>query len=255
MELLPGDEVSYYLVVHDNDAISGPKAATSETHLLRFPSPMERYEKVEMEEVSYIEQLNDLLEQQQKIRKETEKLRDVIDEEKLQPDSSRKPQEKDSAQWQQQQKMEQLKGDQEDLGKQLEDLQKDIQQTMERLNDPDTFSMKTLQKMAKIEDLMNQLLTDEMKQVLNQFQRTLNEMSKNQPVQSMENLDLSIQDFEENLDRMLALLENSMLERQIETMIQQVEALKQQQDMLEQDTEQLESESEELAEDDSPLSG
>ena len=47
LDIVPGDVVTYYLTVWDNDAFGGFKAASSATHQLRLPSLAERYETLE----------------------------------------------------------------------------------------------------------------------------------------------------------------------------------------------------------------
>ncbi len=249
--LIPGDEVTYYVVAWDNNALSGPQPATSEVHLLRLPTAMDLYEENQEQQVSYLDQFEDLIEQQRKIREEAEQIQEKVQQEQSPSSKSQGTPENESQHWQEQQKMEELKNDQENLGDQIQQLQQEIQQTLQNLNDPNAFSLKTLQKMAKIEELINQLLSEEMKQVLNQFNRVLEEMAEDQPADSLEELNFSIEDFEENLDRMLSLLENSMIEQQIEAMTKQIESLQQEQDVLEQQTGELQSEMEQTARDDS----
>jgi hypothetical protein len=249
--LIPGDEVTYYVVAWDNNALSGPQPATSEVHLLRLPTAMDLYEENKEQQVSYLDQFEELIEQQRKIKEEAEQIQEKVQQEQSPSSQSRGTPEKESRHWQEQQKMEELKNDQENLGDRIQQLQQEIQQTMQNLSDPGAFSLKTLQKMAQIEELMNRLLTEEMKQVLNQFNRVLEEMAEDQPADSLEELNFSIEDFEENLDRMLSLLENSMIERQIEAMTREIESLQQEQDVLEQQTGELQSEMEQTDRDDS----
>lgn len=249
--LIPGDEVTYSVIAWDNNALSGPRSATSEVHLLRLPTAMDLFEENKEREISYLDQFEELIEQQRRIKEEAEQIQEKIQQDPPSSSHSPEPSGRESQRWQEQRKMEELKDDQENLGGRIQQLQQEIQQTLQNLNDPGAFSLKTLQKMAKIEELMNRLLTEEMKQVLTQFNRVLEEMAEDQPTDSLDELGLSIEDFEENLDRMLALLENSMLERQIEAMSREIENLQREQDALEQQTGELQSEMEQTARDDS----
>jgi len=245
LDLLPGDEITFCLVAWDNDALRGPKAATSEVHLLRLPTASDLYEELQPQAVSQLDQLEEVLEQQRQIRQQAEQLRENIErrqEEQRTPGDLQRP---GSTQWDDQQKVQQLSQEQQQLSEQLTQLQSDIQQTIEQLSEPNTFSVKTLTKMEQIRQLLDQLLTDEMKAVLNQFQQTLDQLAKDQPVEALYELEWSIEEFEESLDRTLALLENSLLDQQLEAMLQQAEALQQEQEALEEESGRLAEESRE----------
>jgi len=239
LELLPGDEINFFLVAFDNDPTGGPKAATSEVHLLRLPTAMELFGEVAPQEISHMDELQQLLEQQREIQDDVTRLREKVERQGQESPAPGRREDAEAEQWQEQQQVDQLGGQQEQLGKQLEQLQAEIRDTLERLNDPGAFSLKTLEKMARIEQLFDELLTDQMKSVIQQFQKTLEEMAQDRPLEALEELEFSVEEFEEDLDRMLALLENSMLEQQIEAMTQQAQALAEEQEALRQETEDL----------------
>jgi hypothetical protein len=251
-ELLPGDEVSYYLVATDNDGRAGPKAATSEVQVLRLPTAMEMYEELEPQATAEIDAMQELLEQQRQIKEDVQQIRESMEERAQENRSPGGQSPEQQAKWEEQQNLEQLGQQQENLGQDMEQLQAQIEQTLERLNDPNSFSFKTMEKMARVQDLMNELLSDEMKMLMQQFQMTLEEMSQEMPMdESMMNLEFSLEDFEENLDRTISLLENSLVEQQVEAMRQQIESLEKEQSALEEESRQLGQEAEQLQQDDS----
>jgi len=57
LDLHPGDLISYYLEVRDNDTISGPKSSTSKTYCLEIFSYVREHEKIEEMEERFREEL------------------------------------------------------------------------------------------------------------------------------------------------------------------------------------------------------
>ncbi len=73
MGLFPGDELSYFFEVHDNDAVKGPKIGRSQTYVLRYYTLTEMLDQLESSEQSQVSDLGELVEEQREITQDAQK--------------------------------------------------------------------------------------------------------------------------------------------------------------------------------------
>jgi len=228
LELLPGDEVSYWLVAHDNDTVTGPKEGRSDVHLLRFPSMYEIYESVEAAEDAQVDSLKDIIERQRELRENIRDAAEDLHEEAFSPKpGAQKPR------WEEEKRIEDAAGEQENIARELEKVAAEVRETSKALSEKAETSMRTLEKMDRVRELFDQLLTDDMKDVIRQFQQALNEFQRQRGPEPLAELDYSLEQFEQELDSLLQLLENTYLERQLESAVAEMQkVLSAQEDVL-----------------------
>jgi hypothetical protein len=61
--LLPGQQVTFYLEVRDNDRVSGPNVTQSGRFIIRFPTLSEIYEDIEEQHEDVASKLEDVVEE------------------------------------------------------------------------------------------------------------------------------------------------------------------------------------------------
>jgi hypothetical protein len=229
LELLPGDEVSFWFVAHDNDTVSGPKEGLSDVHLLRFPSMYEVYESVEAAEEAQVESLEDIIERQRELR---ENIRDAAED--LHQDAFSPKAGGEKPRWEEEQRLEEAAAEQEEIASELERVAAEVRETAKALNEKTETSLRTLEKMERVRELFDEILTDEMKEIIRQFRRALNEFQQQRGPEPLAELDYSLEQFEQELDSLLELLENTYLERQLEAAVEEMkEVLAAQEEVLE----------------------
>ncbi|HNT35393.1 MAG TPA: hypothetical protein PKH07_10400, partial [bacterium] len=250
LDLLPGESVSYWLRVFDNDPVDGPKEGMSGVQVLRFPSLFEIYEEVEKQELAQVDSMDDLLQKQREIQKETDALRETIQRDAEKPE--------EQVPWEQKETLKDLKTRQEQIQKELEQLQNlflsgQIQKEMEQLQqqydqsvtqlkEDTAISSQTFEKMAKIQQLLDQMMTSEMKETLQKFNQALEQITAKQMDKSMGDLNSSMQQFEESLDRTLSLLQQNYMERSLERLSYQAEQMAKTQQEIQDRTQQRSAE-------------
>ncbi|MFQ6002885.1 MAG: DUF4175 family protein, partial [Candidatus Zixiibacteriota bacterium] len=79
LPLVPGDLVKYRAIVYDNDTFGGPKKAESKTYSVRLPSLDEIIAEVEREQEGQVEDLETLLKGQRDLKKKIEDLSRELD--------------------------------------------------------------------------------------------------------------------------------------------------------------------------------
>jgi len=237
LDLLPGDEISYWVEVFDNDIISGPKLGKSSSYILRFPSMYEMYEPFEKQTVQQTEDLEDIIEKQREIREKTDRLIKAIEKkEKTAEEGDKKD---DLADWQKKSETENIKSEQQKISDEVKQIADQIAEQIGQMDNENLFEMKTLEKMQKIRELLDKVLTDEMKRIMNALNQALEDMAKDLPPEELENASLDMDKFEQELDRMLDLLKNTYFEQKMERLVKQSEELQKIQEELAKETKEL----------------
>lgn len=222
LRLLPGDEVHYWIEASDNrPAPDGPNLGRSAVHVLKLPSLLEQYAEKYQSEAAQVESMEDLLEQQRALQQRVGQIREKLEEKERNVLLGR---ERPESAWEEQKALEELKKDQEALARQMERLREELAQSLAGAEERER-SLRTAEKEKKIRELLDQLLDDRTKAMLNQMQQAIDELARKMDAQRLEALELDMRQYEEELDRALAQLHNLYTERQVEEMAERAEEL------------------------------
>ncbi len=203
LQLLPGDFVEYFVRVWDNDAVSGFKPATSRSYLARFPSMAEIYHETTTAQDESIQELEELVRQSKDLRREISK---VTDEMRRNPEMN----------WTKKQQLQDLAQKQQRLAQKAEQIQKNLNAVMDRLQKNNMLSAETIQKYMEIQKLFNEVLTPEMKKILEELQKALQKMQPQKLNQSANKFQLSEEQFQQSLERTLNLLKRLQIEQKLD---------------------------------------
>ena len=233
LDLKPGDQVSYYFEVFDNDAIHGSKSSRTQPRVYAMPT-VEEFEKIEEENDEEIqERLNKALKKRKKIQEQLKKKR----EELLQ---------KEEPDWQDRKELEKLLERQKEL---MEEIRKAREAYKENLENQQEFRERSediLQKQEQLQKLMDETMDEEMQKLMEEIQKMLDEMQKDEALKQMEEFQLSEDEMEKELDRALELFKELQLEQKMDEVIQELEDLAEQQEKLSEETANEEKPQEEL---------
>ncbi len=249
--LFPGDEFTFFLEVWDNDALHGPKRGQSQTHTLRYPTLAELLSNLEENERSQTDDLGELVEEQHKIMEDAGETIDKISK-KIETQTPDK--EQSDQMWMEKKELEDIKNRQESLVEEAKKIQEELnkyqEQATQNLSEEERkqqgFTPETLEKMDRIKELMEELVDRDTQQLLQKIDKTIEEMSKQVTTEQLEDLKFSFQDFDQELDRTLSMLEKTYQERQLEGLRNMAEELAQRQDHLRRETENLAKKKSEL---------
>ncbi|MFH1737535.1 MAG: hypothetical protein ABIH23_00915 [bacterium] len=248
--LIPGDEISYYIEAWDNDPFANSKSGRSTTHILRSPSLADVYQNMFADEVEQVETMTAITEKQHSI---TEEVHDIAESvlEKVAEDKAEEGQE--NSLFAEQRRLEELKERQEDLHNELAALQEEIGKISESENpeieEEAGLSLETLAKIERIQELMSQLMTREGKELLQQVEKVIEEMSQELDPKDLEAMEFSFEKYEQELDRTLSQLEGAYQMRQLEGLWRVAQEMAERQERLERDTEELEKNLQESGQD------
>lgn len=223
--LVPGDKLSYYFVVWDNDAIAGPKSSTSQQFEIAIPSEKE---------------LDDILdrnsnEAQQHAQQSVSEIR------KLQQDINelmRKMVDKKELNWQDKKDMQELAKKQQQVKNLLQQMQQQLQQNKQLEQRYKDQSDKLLEKQHELEKLMDEVMNEEMKQMMQQIDEMMKEVDKNKVQEQLEKLKLDNEQIEKQLDQNIALMKRLEMEKKVEDAISMVNQMAEKQKQLSKQSQQ-----------------
>lgn len=208
--------INYYFSVTDNDGINGPKTTTSESYSFVFPDRVELTEK-QSEEFNKIE---DLLKESQQIANE---LRNDLKELQLKNLNSI------ISDWEKSRLAEDLMNKKNDLEQVLEQIEKSYKNLNNYNNTFNEQSSDILKKQQQIQDLLDDVLTDELKKLLEEFSELAKEFNDKRLNELSKQMDLSFDDLSKQLDRNLQMLKKMKIEQNLENVIDQVKEMEQKQ--------------------------
>lgn len=251
--LFPGDRVTYFAEAWDNDAIHGPKSSRSKVHVVKYPTLVDLLKEFDTIEQTQIGDLSELVREQKRVTEEAQKtidrIGDKIDQKALEGE------EKEST-WLEEKELEALKQRQEELveearrlEEQLNEYKEAAEKSLEEAKEderPQGFTPETLEKIERIQELFSELVDRDSQALLEKIEQTIEQLSQQIGEEQLKDLQFSFQNYEEQLDRTLSMLENAFDSRQLDGLKKMAEELAQRQDHLERETERIEKEQEAL---------
>ncbi len=205
LNLFPGDIVSYWAEVYDNSPDN--QKAVTRVYRARFPSIEEIYKALEQGEQQKHDELNQALEKSQRIQQEFEqKRRELLKQ--------------DDLSWEDKKHLEEILSGQEKLAEQVENIAENYQDLIDKMQMNQALSQETLEKMAKIQELMQEIANDDLLKAMQQFEDALKDMDPDAIKKAMENFKFSMEDFSKKIEQTLDLLESIKKEQAVQKALQ-----------------------------------
>jgi hypothetical protein len=223
----PGDEISFYFQVWDNDGVQGPKSTRSNTMLFKAPSLDELLQQRDQAG-------NQLKAKMEGALKEAQKLQDEMKE------LQRKMNEKRELTWEEKKKLETMLERQKKLQSEMEQLKQQQKLNMQKESEFQKQSEEILKKQEQVDKLFNELMTDELKQLIKQMEQMMNLQNKDLIKQEMDKMQLSNKDVEKELDRMLEQFKQLEVEKKLDENISKLDELQSKQDKISDETNKIE---------------
>lgn len=233
LDLFPGDVVSYWAEIYDN--APEPQKGTSSRYRARFPSIEEIYAEIENQENQRKDELSSSLEESKKLQEDFEqKRREILKDPELE--------------WEDKKQLEEILKKQADLAEQVENIADNYQQLIDKMQANSTLSQDTLQKMMKIQELMQEIATEELNEAMRRMQEAMQNVRPEDLRKAMEDFQFSMEDFAQKIEQTLALLESIKNEQAVQKALQISEEIEKMQKALSEKTADAASEDHKLAE-------
>ncbi len=227
--LQPGDEVTYYFEVFDNDAVNGSKSARTTLMVYSMPTVQE-FEKMQAENNQDIkDKLMKSLQESKKIQEDMKKLRDKVLQQK-------------DMDWQTRKELEKLLDRQKELQKQIEEAQKAYEENLKNQEEFAKPDEKIEEKQEQLKDLMEQVMSEQMQELMRKIEELLQEMKKDEALEMMENMQSNDEQMQKELDRMLELFKQLEFEYEMQQAVDKLNKLAEDQEKLSEETEKADQE-------------
>lgn len=231
--LKPGDKLTYFFEVFDNDAINGAKSA--KTGIMTYTMPtVDEFEQMEEENNEAIkDDLKDAIDESKKLQEDVKKLQNKLLQKK-------------ELDWRDRKELEKLLERQDELEKMIEEAKEKYKENLENQMQYDEPNEEILEKQEKLEELFDDVLDDEMKEMLRKMEELMEEMNKEDVLEELQDMEMSDDEVEKELDRMLELFKQLEFENEMRKAQEKLEELADKQEELSEDTEKGNKSDEEL---------
>lgn len=233
LQLAPGDEVSYYFEVFDNDGVNGSKPARTSLMVYAMPTKEEFEAMAEQNDEKIKDNLEKSLQEARKIQEEMKRMREKLLQEK-------------DLDWQTRKELEKLLERQKELQNQIEQARQAFEENRKNQEEFTETDENILQKQEQIQKLMDELMSEEMRELMQKIEDLLQELGKDEAMEMMEDMEMSDEELESELDRMLELFKQLELEQEVQDAIDKLQELAKEQDALSEETKEGEKKQEEL---------
>jgi len=221
--VVAGDELEFYAEVHDNDAVSGYKAARTDFYRFRLPSLEEVFAEVEQAEKNATEALEKKIEEAKSIQEQLEKVQNEL-------------RQKNRSNWQDRKVLEQALKKQEELQKSAAAISDELQKMMQQMQERQLVSEETLQKYQEVQRLMDEINSPELKEAMRQLQEALAQVNDQQLRQALEKMTFNEEQLRKSLERTKELLQRIQLERKIDELARRMNEMIRKQEELRAET-------------------
>ncbi len=234
LNMYPGDYVTYYFEIADNDIISGPKITASRKYVARIPSLEEILTKGEQESNRRVADTEELIQTGKELSR---RLKEAARKLESQNQSTQ------SAEWQQQKELESIAQKNEEMLQQVEQMADQMEKSLEKMQDNSLMSREIMEKLAEIQKLFQDVATPEMREAQRKLMEALQQMDREEMQKAMKDMELSQEELMQRLERTLALLKKMQVQQKMEAMVRKAEEIVARQKKSNEDTEAANNES------------
>lgn len=240
LELQPGDNVSYYFEVKDNDAVNGSKSAKTGTMTFAKPTIEEFKEQEDLNEDAIKKNLKDANKNLDKLQEKFKKMREKLLQEK-------------ELDWQDKKELEKLLEEQEKLNEQMQKAKEKFDQNLENQKEFQKPSEQVQEKQEKLQQMFEEALSPEKQELLQKIQEMMQELNKENALEMMEQMEMDNETLDKEMDRLEELYKQLEMEKDVNELTEELEKLAEEQEKLAEKTEKEEAPKEQLKEEQEKL--
>lgn len=190
----PGESVTLWVEVRDNDAVSGSKMARSETRVFRVPSISEMFKANEAQNEENIQDLSRVSEQQKEVQSKMEQ-------------AARSMQRNESSMsWEKRKEAESAVSRQKAMLEKIQKTAEQINESLDKMEQQNLMKDEVLRKMEELRELIKQLDSPELREMLKKMEEALQKANPEEVKRAMENMKFSQQDLLATVERTLEAL-------------------------------------------------
>lgn len=232
LDLQPGDNVSYYIEVWDNDQINGSKSTKSQISIYKKATLEEMKEESKMTREEIEKQLEEALKETKEVKEEFKELKDKLRQKK-------------DLDWQAKKELEKLLQKQQDIQQKMENAKENFKKSQKQEENMEK-SPEMEKKEEQMEEMFEQLQNEEMNELMEKIRELMEELQKDEALEMMEQMEYQDQSLEQELDRLKELYKELELEKKVEELTEELDKLAEEEEKLAEETENQEKPQEQL---------
>lgn len=223
----PGEEITYYFEVGDNDQVNGSKKTRSVVKTFKIPTLDELNEKIENQSEQIKADMKESILDLKKLQKEIDELNLKLLQQK-------------DINWQDKKKLQELLDKQKKLQEKVE---KTIENNQNKNKQQEQFSKQDeslLEKQKELEKMLEKILSPEMKEKLREIEKALENLNKDKMKDFLEKMKFDNKDLQKELDRQLELFKQLEFDKKLTETIDKLDQLAEKQEKLSNETQKNE---------------
>lgn len=218
-----GSEVEYFFEIWDNDGVHGSKSSRSAIKSYKIPSSSELEKYRENANKNIEEKLKTSSKLSEDIKRDIKKLQESMLNNKTNS-------------WEQTKKLEDIVQKQNQLEQLVKELSLENKKKDSFLNTFSEQDQKLIEKQKQIEELLENVMDDEMKKLMDELKKLMDNFDKNKLNNIAEQMKSSYEDLNKQLDRNMEMLKRMDIEEKTDNLSKELEKLSEKQEKLSEET-------------------
>ncbi|GIV34862.1 MAG: ATPase [Chitinophagales bacterium] len=221
--LKPGEAITYFFEVWDNDGIHGSKSTRSSILQFKMPTLEQLEEETRLTNENIKSDLDKSVSKAGQIRSEIQKAQEKLLQKK-------------NLTWEDKKEISELIKQQQTLEETIRQLQEKFSNNLSRQQEYKQISEEIRLKQQKLQELFNEVLSPEMKEMFEKLQSLMEQLDLGQMMENLKEFELSQEQLSQELDRMLELFKKLEFEQKLAETTDKLQQLADKQEQLSEET-------------------
>lgn len=221
--LQPGDRLTYFFEVWDNDGVNGSKSSRSQMMSFEIPTLEEMDAQADTKNKEIKSDLEKMKNKANELKDEFKKVQEKILQKK-------------EPSWEDKERIENLLQKHSEMQEEIKEMQEEFKQNMENQKEFKNFSEDMQKKQEQLQKLMDELLTDEMKEMLEKLKELMEKLGKEETLDQLKDFEMNSEQLEKEMDRMLELFKQLEFEQKMNETIDKLNDLAKEEEKLSEET-------------------
>ncbi|MGN6639714.1 MAG: DUF4175 family protein, partial [Mucilaginibacter sp.] len=222
----PGDQITYYFEVADNDGVNGPKKVRSTERTLNIPDQKQLNEQLEKGSQVVKQKMEDAIKLAGQIEHDSQKLNQMLLN-------------KNSLTFDEKKQIDELLQKKHELDDLVKDIQAENKKNLYNRQENEKQNQELVEKQKQIENLFNNVLDQKTRDLLQKLQELMNQEQKDATRDELSKMQLDNKSLKKELDRILELYKKLEFDQKLDQNINQLNQLANKQQKLSEQTKQL----------------
>lgn len=217
--MLEGDEAEFFIKVWDNDGIAGPKASTSGTLKIVYPTLDAKYDQINEDQDQVREDLERLRENAKELQEAYQKMQEKLLEQK-------------SLSFDDKKEMQRMIEEHKAMLDQIDQAQEQLEESKEQLEENSMMSEQTRENFEDLNKMMEELQNEEIEKLLEEIENKMENLDPEMLQDQLEQLKANEIDLKKSLERTLELLKQLEVQQKIDELRNKIDNLESKQELL-----------------------